>query len=33
MPTFVFFKDGKEVDRTVGGDADKLKSTIEKNLK
>ncbi len=29
MPTFVFFKEGKEIHRVVGGNVEKLKSAIE----
>jgi hypothetical protein len=31
MPTFVFFKDGKEIHRLVGANVDQLKSDIESN--
>lgn len=30
MPTFVVFKDGKEVGRVVGGDMKKLEAEIQK---
>jgi thioredoxin 1 len=33
MPTFVFFKDEKEVHRMVGANVDQLKSDIEKYSK
>ncbi len=33
MPTFVFFRDGKEITRVVGGDPEKLKAEIESKLK
>ena len=29
MPTFIFFKDGKEVHRVVGANAEQLKADIE----
>lgn len=31
MPTFVFFKKGKEVDRVVGAKKDELVNTIDKH--
>ncbi|CAF1081669.1 unnamed protein product [Adineta ricciae] len=31
MPTFVFFKDGKEVHRVVGANVDQLKADIDKH--
>lgn len=33
MPTFVFFKDGKEVHRMVGANVDQLKTDIENRSK
>ncbi|UJR33289.1 hypothetical protein I4U23_020740 [Adineta vaga] len=33
MPTFVFFKNGKEIDRVVGANIDNLKTNIEKYTK
>lgn len=30
MPTFILFKDGKEVGRVVGGDMKKLEAEIQK---
>lgn len=32
MPTFVFIKNGKEIQRVVGSDPNKLKAAIDKNL-
>lgn len=32
MPTFIFVKDGKLVDKVVGARKDELKLTIEKHL-
>ncbi|CAF0903689.1 unnamed protein product [Adineta steineri] len=33
MPTFVFFKDGKEIHRVVGANVDQLKADIESHRK
>ncbi len=33
MPTFVFFKDGKEIHRVVGANVDQLKADIESKSK
>jgi len=33
MPTFVFFKDGKEIHRLVGANVEQLKADIETNSK
>jgi len=33
MPTFVFFKDGKEIHRIVGANVDQLKADIESKSK
>jgi hypothetical protein len=33
MPTFVFFKDGKEVYRLVGANVDQLKQQIQERVK
>lgn len=32
MPTFVLFKDGKEVERVVGARVDKIKEAIKKHM-
>jgi hypothetical protein len=33
MPTFVFFKDGKEIHRIVGANVEQLKADIESKSK
>jgi thioredoxin 1 len=33
VPTFFFFKDGKQVDKVIGASAERVKAAIEKNVK